>query len=302
MLGCLAALDAELRARGARLVRPARAPARPRCAGWRRGRRGHRARLRRRLGLGARPRRARGRRRSGATASSVRHPGPSSPTRRRSGRGRRALHGLLPLPPRLAARGAPRPSSAPPGELAHGAPGRGRPAGLRALGFDGRPPRPRPPVPSPARPPPAARRASWSSGPAWRGTRERRDELAGPTSRLSAYLRFGCLSPLELERARRQPGGGARYRDQLAWRDFYARGARALPADRARRVPGALPRPRVGRRRRRSRRGARAAPASRSSTPPCASSPRRLDAQPRAHGRRLVPDEGPPAGLARGRA
>jgi deoxyribodipyrimidine photo-lyase len=49
---------------------------------------------------------------------------------------------------------------------------------------------------------------------------QRRNELADPTSRLSAYLRFGCLSPLKLERAvaaRRI----ARYRDQLAWRDFF---------------------------------------------------------------------------------
>jgi deoxyribodipyrimidine photo-lyase len=44
------------------------------------------------------------------------------------------------------------------------------------------------------------------------------------TSRLSPYLRWGCLSPLELEqsaRDRRAPGPQAWIR-QLCWRDFYA--------------------------------------------------------------------------------
>ena len=42
------------------------------------------------------------------------------------------------------------------------------------------------------------------------------------TSRLSPYLRFGCVSPRELEE--RLPGGpaAAEFRRQLAWRDFYA--------------------------------------------------------------------------------
>jgi deoxyribodipyrimidine photo-lyase len=41
---------------------------------------------------------------------------------------------------------------------------------------------------------------------------------------LSPYLRWGCLSALELEeRVRAQPGDGPQaYRRQLAWRDFYA--------------------------------------------------------------------------------
>jgi deoxyribodipyrimidine photo-lyase len=43
---------------------------------------------------------------------------------------------------------------------------------------------------------------------------------AGSTSRLSAYLRFGCVSPLEVvERAVGHPGGEAFVR-QLCWRDF----------------------------------------------------------------------------------
>ena len=50
----------------------------------------------------------------------------------------------------------------------------------------------------------------------------RRDDLADDsTSRLSAYLRFGCVSPLEVvERAVGRPGGDEFVR-QLCWRDFH---------------------------------------------------------------------------------
>ena len=49
-----------------------------------------------------------------------------------------------------------------------------------------------------------------------------RDDLADDsTSRLSAYLRFGCVSPLEVvERALSRPGGEA-FARQLCWRDFH---------------------------------------------------------------------------------
>jgi deoxyribodipyrimidine photo-lyase len=49
-----------------------------------------------------------------------------------------------------------------------------------------------------------------------------RDDLSVEgTSGLSAYLHFGCLSPLEVaERAAREPGGEAFVR-QLCWRDFH---------------------------------------------------------------------------------
>ena len=55
--------------------------------------------------------------------------------------------------------------------------------------------------------------ASYGSG---------RDDLADDsTSRLSAYLRFGCVSPLEVvERAEGRPGGDEFVR-QLCWRDFH---------------------------------------------------------------------------------
>ena len=70
-------------------------------------------------------------------------------------------------------------------------------------------------------------------------------------SRLSPYLRFGCLSPLEVEaRALELPGASAFVR-QLAWRDFFRQllateptlttiDLRPPPADRGPRVAGAL--------------------------------------------------------------
>jgi deoxyribodipyrimidine photo-lyase len=50
-----------------------------------------------------------------------------------------------------------------------------------------------------------------------------RDDLsADASSRLSAYLHFGCISPRELE-VRLSGGPGAQeFRRQLCWRDFYA--------------------------------------------------------------------------------
>jgi deoxyribodipyrimidine photo-lyase len=58
----------------------------------------------------------------------------------------------------------------------------------------------------------------------------RRDELAADgTSRLSAYLRFGCVSPLELALAARSAPGGADFCRQLAWRDFFHQVTAAFP-------------------------------------------------------------------------
>ena len=52
---------------------------------------------------------------------------------------------------------------------------------------------------------------------------------ANATSRLSPYLHFGCLSPLEVaERAERCPGAQPFVR-QLAWRDFFAQLLAANP-------------------------------------------------------------------------
>lgn len=61
---------------------------------------------------------------------------------------------------------------------------------------------------------------------------ERHDDLAGDaTSRLSPYLHFGALSPVELvRRARRRGGPGAEaFVRQLAWRDFHHQVLAARP-------------------------------------------------------------------------
>ncbi|SNY63706.1 cryptochrome/photolyase family protein [Paractinoplanes atraurantiacus] len=52
------------------------------------------------------------------------------------------------------------------------------------------------------------------------------DMPADGTSRLSPYLRFGCLSPLELANAARE---NEPYVRQLCWRDFYYQVALAFP-------------------------------------------------------------------------
>jgi deoxyribodipyrimidine photo-lyase len=59
---------------------------------------------------------------------------------------------------------------------------------------------------------------------------ERRDDLAGDaTSRLSAYLRFGCLSPLELASEASGRRGGEPFVRQLCWRDFHHQVLAATP-------------------------------------------------------------------------
>jgi deoxyribodipyrimidine photo-lyase len=72
---------------------------------------------------------------------------------------------------------------------------------------------------------------------------ERHDDLAGDaTSRLSPYLRFGCVSPREVfERVHDRPGAEPFVR-QLCWRDFYQQVAAANPE-----MPRADYRPRGGR-------------------------------------------------------
>ena len=115
----------------------------------------------------------------------------------------------------------------------------------------------------------AARLTGWNrSGVEPLRRKARRPRRADATSRLSPYLRFGCVSPhelLEAPRARR----GAVYARQLCWRDFHHQ---VPPPSRA-----AAPRLSPSRRqlvatRRPSRPGARAGPGIRSSTPACASS------------------------------
>jgi deoxyribodipyrimidine photo-lyase len=60
---------------------------------------------------------------------------------------------------------------------------------------------------------------------------ERHDDMPGDaTSSLSPYLRFGCLSPLELLGEARSRPGGAAFARQLCWRDFHHQVLAAFPA------------------------------------------------------------------------
>ncbi|MEV0359501.1 deoxyribodipyrimidine photo-lyase [Nocardia sp. NPDC050697] len=63
----------------------------------------------------------------------------------------------------------------------------------------------------------------WLAGPV-RQYAGNHDDLAGDaTSKISPYLHFGCLSPVELvHRVDMDTEGGHAFVRQLAWRDFYA--------------------------------------------------------------------------------
>ncbi|MFF1483487.1 cryptochrome/photolyase family protein [Streptomyces sp. NPDC058319] len=90
---------------------------------------------------------------------------------------------------------------------------------------------------SPALPPGGEREARRRVTAYWRSGLDdyerTHDDLAGDaTSRLSAHLHFGTLSPVELvHRARRRGGAGAdAFVRQLAWRDFHRQVLAARPA------------------------------------------------------------------------
>ncbi len=60
---------------------------------------------------------------------------------------------------------------------------------------------------------------------------EGHDDLAGDrTSRLSAHLRWGCVSPLELAQEAGERRGGAAFVRQLCWRDFHHQVLAATPS------------------------------------------------------------------------
>lgn len=60
---------------------------------------------------------------------------------------------------------------------------------------------------------------------------EHHDDLAGDeTSRLSAHLRFGCVSPLALMREAGERAGGGAFVRQLCWRDFHHQVLAATPS------------------------------------------------------------------------
>jgi deoxyribodipyrimidine photo-lyase len=63
------------------------------------------------------------------------------------------------------------------------------------------------------------------------GYEEQRDDLPGDrTSRLSAHLRWGCVSPLELAREAGGRRGGDAFVRQLCWRDFHHQVLAATPS------------------------------------------------------------------------
>ena len=70
---------------------------------------------------------------------------------------------------------------------------------------------------------------AWLDGALDRYGEGRDDLAADETSRLSAYLRFGCVSPLELARAALPRPGGEEFGRQLAWRDFFHQVTAAFP-------------------------------------------------------------------------
>jgi deoxyribodipyrimidine photo-lyase len=73
------------------------------------------------------------------------------------------------------------------------------------------------------------RARAWLDGPVKRYGDEH-DLLADDeTSRLSAYLRFGCVSALALARDALTRPGGAEFARQLAWRDFFHQVTAAFP-------------------------------------------------------------------------
>src|SRR5271165_2069392 len=73
------------------------------------------------------------------------------------------------------------------------------------------------------------RMRAWLRGPLAVYDATRDDLAADETSRLSAYLRFGCVSPVELARAALTRPGGEEYCRQLAWRDFFHQVTVAFP-------------------------------------------------------------------------
>ena len=85
-----------------------------------------------------------------------------------------------------------------------------------------------PGVPEPAREPgePAARAAldAWLDGPVDAYGERRHGMARVGTSRMAAYLRWGCVSARECEQRAldRGTGGAAAWRRQLGWRDFHA--------------------------------------------------------------------------------
>ncbi|ASU81779.1 deoxyribodipyrimidine photo-lyase [Nocardiopsis gilva YIM 90087] len=73
------------------------------------------------------------------------------------------------------------------------------------------------------------RLSAWLSNGCSSYERLHDDLAAAATSRLSADLRFGCLSPVETARAALEHPGGRSWVRQLAWRDFHHQVTAAFP-------------------------------------------------------------------------
>ncbi|WP_046501038.1 cryptochrome/photolyase family protein [Streptomyces odonnellii] len=122
-----------------------------------------------------------------------------------------SVRGVLPAPSRVPvadarSAGLPGAESLAPGPVSPGLPAGGESEGRRRL-------------------------RSWLAGPLERYADLHDDLAADATSRLSPYVHFGCLSPVELlERARAHGGPGAdAFVRQLAWRDFHHQVLAARP-------------------------------------------------------------------------
>jgi len=74
-----------------------------------------------------------------------------------------------------------------------------------------------------------ARLSRWAAAGLTGYDRDRDDLAADVTSRLSAYLHFGCLSPLALAAEMSARPGGAALVRQIAWRDFFHQVLAARP-------------------------------------------------------------------------
>ena len=74
-----------------------------------------------------------------------------------------------------------------------------------------------------------ARLSRWAAAGLAGYDHDRNDLAADATSRLSAYLHFGCLSPLALAAEMSARPGGAALVRQIAWRDFFHQALAARP-------------------------------------------------------------------------
>ena len=88
---------------------------------------------------------------------------------------------------------------------------------------------PAPELPEPGESAGRRRIAAWRRS-AVRRYDERHDDLPGDaTARISPYLHFGCLSPVEVVRGAGRSAGAAAFVRQLAWRDFHLQVLAARP-------------------------------------------------------------------------